>query len=252
MHGFEPGLPSLSYLALTTTHALTAATFFSPDRLSYPPRRSRRDRLRTTRRRAPRDVAGDWPRRRPSASRATTRSSRSASIPPSSSRRRNAGLIALELEPGGRSTVRALARLLRDFPDWELHLLHTKPLGFRPPIPRDVRRRVHVRSVRRAEQRAAALGKRRSSFLPTTARNGSSSRRRLRERRSLRAGRRHRLARHGADRGRAGPRPSRRRGPRARGNPELRPARRASSTRSTRASAASRASARPPRTTPTR
>src|ERR687891_699136 len=46
VHGFEPGLPSLSYLALTTTHALTAATFFSPDRLSYPARRSRRDRLR--------------------------------------------------------------------------------------------------------------------------------------------------------------------------------------------------------------
>ncbi len=46
VHGFEPGLPSLSYLALTSTHALTAATFFSPDRLAYPPRRSRRDRLR--------------------------------------------------------------------------------------------------------------------------------------------------------------------------------------------------------------
>src|SRR5262245_28949141 len=46
VHGFEPGLPSLSYLALTSTHALTAATFFSPDRLGYPTRRSRRDRLR--------------------------------------------------------------------------------------------------------------------------------------------------------------------------------------------------------------
>ena len=47
VHGFEPGLPSLSYLALTSTHALTAATFFSVDRLGYPARRSRRDRLRT-------------------------------------------------------------------------------------------------------------------------------------------------------------------------------------------------------------
>jgi hypothetical protein len=47
VHGFEPGLPSLSYLALTTTQALTAATFFSVDRLGYPARRSRRDRLRT-------------------------------------------------------------------------------------------------------------------------------------------------------------------------------------------------------------
>ncbi len=47
VHGFEPGLPSLSYLALTSTHALIAATFFSVDRLAYPARRSRRDRLRT-------------------------------------------------------------------------------------------------------------------------------------------------------------------------------------------------------------
>ena len=157
VHGFEPGLPSLSYLALTTTHALTAATFFSPDRLSYPPRRSRRDRLRTrvdallatsseTAEAAAERFEGDY-----------------AIIPlgvdttlfePSPKRT----LIALELEPGGRSTVRTLARLLRELPDWELHLLHTKPLGFRPPIPRDVRRRVHVRSVRRPDQRARALG----------------------------------------------------------------------------------------------
>src|SRR5919106_769153 len=47
VHGFGPGLPSLSYLALTSTHALTAATFFSIDRLAYPARRSRRDRPRT-------------------------------------------------------------------------------------------------------------------------------------------------------------------------------------------------------------
>ncbi len=46
VHGFEPGLPSVSYLALTSTRALTAATFFSVDRLGYPARRSRRDRLR--------------------------------------------------------------------------------------------------------------------------------------------------------------------------------------------------------------
>jgi predicted metal-dependent phosphoesterase TrpH/glycosyltransferase involved in cell wall biosynthesis len=158
VHGFEPGLPSLSYLALTSTHALTAATFFSPDRLSYPPRRSRRDRLRarvdallatspaTAEAAAERFEGGDYTLIalgvdstlfRPAAKRPT---------------------IALELEPGGRSTARAVARLLRELPDWELTLLHTKPLGFRPPIPRDVRKRVHVRAVRRPAQRAAALG----------------------------------------------------------------------------------------------
>src|SRR5436190_2203484 len=44
VHGFEPGLPSLSYLALRDAAALTVATFFSPERLSYPPARARRDR----------------------------------------------------------------------------------------------------------------------------------------------------------------------------------------------------------------
>ena len=45
VHGFEPGLPSLSYLALRDSAALTAATFFSPDRLGYPPGRAQRERL---------------------------------------------------------------------------------------------------------------------------------------------------------------------------------------------------------------
>ena len=80
VHGFEPGLPSLSYLALTSTHALTAATFFSQDRLAYPPRRSRRDRLR-----ARVDALFSQRRKRSptqpqSVSRATTRWFRSASI----------------------------------------------------------------------------------------------------------------------------------------------------------------------------
>src|SRR5438477_95545 len=45
VHGFEPGLPSLSYLALRHADALTAATFFSPERLGYPPGKAQRARL---------------------------------------------------------------------------------------------------------------------------------------------------------------------------------------------------------------
>src|SRR6266436_5115252 len=45
VHGFEPGLPSLSYLALRDTDALTVATFVSPDRLTYPPGRTQREKL---------------------------------------------------------------------------------------------------------------------------------------------------------------------------------------------------------------
>ena len=157
VHGFEPGLPSLSYLALTSTHALTAATFFSVDRLGYPARRSRRDRLRTridallatsveTAEAAADRFEGDY-----------------GVIPlgvdldlfgPAPKRQ----LLAIELEAAGRSTTRALLRLLEDAPAWEATLLHTKPLGFRPAIPRRLRQRVRVRATRTSAQRADALG----------------------------------------------------------------------------------------------
>ena len=45
VHGFEPGLPSLSYLALRDSRALAVATFLSPERLGYPPGRAQRERL---------------------------------------------------------------------------------------------------------------------------------------------------------------------------------------------------------------
>src|SRR5919202_705583 len=45
VHGFEPGLPSLSYLALRDADALSVATFSSPERLGYPPARSQREKL---------------------------------------------------------------------------------------------------------------------------------------------------------------------------------------------------------------
>src|SRR4029078_3246876 len=67
-------------------------------------------------------------------------------------------LLVVELEPSGRFTTRALLRLLPELPQWEALLLHTKPLGFRPAIPRSVRRRVHVRATRGTQQRVDALG----------------------------------------------------------------------------------------------
>jgi hypothetical protein len=157
VHGFEPGLPSLSYLALTTTKALTAATFFSVDRLGYPARRSRRDLLRA----------------RVDALLATSSETAAAAalrfegdyrlVPMGVDIQRfepttKEDLIVVELEAAGRATTRALLRLLRTLPDWKATLLHTKPLGFRPAIPRATRPRVHVRSARTAAQRAEALG----------------------------------------------------------------------------------------------
>jgi glycosyltransferase involved in cell wall biosynthesis len=156
VHGFEPGLPSLSYLALTSAHALTAATFFSADRLSYPPRRSRRDRLRARvdallatseaiAEAAAERFEGDYM--------LVPLGADTAFYVPAAKKPK----IAIELEPGGRAVTRAVLKTLRELPDWEAALLHTKPLGFRPTIPRSVRKRVHVRAVRRPDQRLAAL-----------------------------------------------------------------------------------------------
>jgi predicted metal-dependent phosphoesterase TrpH len=156
VHGFEPGLPSLSYVALTSTDALTAATFFSTERLGYPARRSRRDRLRirvdallatseATAEAATERFHGDY--------RLVPIGVDTDLFRPAAKRR----AIAVELEPAGRAATRSLLRQLRDLPGWELALLHTKPLGFRPAIPRAVRGRVHVRAVRRPSHRAEAL-----------------------------------------------------------------------------------------------
>jgi predicted metal-dependent phosphoesterase TrpH/glycosyltransferase involved in cell wall biosynthesis len=164
VHGFEPGLPSLSYLALTSTHALTAATFFSADRLAYPARRSRRDRLRAR-------VDALLATSEETAEAASDRFEGEYRIVPLGidldvfrpARKRR--VIAIELEPGGRQTTRALLRLLDDAPGWEAVLLHTKPLGFRPTIPRRLRSRVHVRATRTTGQRVDALGSA-SVFVP--------------------------------------------------------------------------------------
>jgi len=157
VHGVEPGIPSISYLALTQARCLTVATFFSSDRLGYPARRSRRDRLRI----------------RVDALLATSEATMTAAglrfegdyrlIPLGVDTtlfrpRRKRRVIAVELEIAGRPTTRALIDMLHDLDGWELHLLHTKPLAYRPAIPRTLRDRAHVRSVRRPEQRASVLG----------------------------------------------------------------------------------------------
>src|SRR4029077_15247231 len=55
--------------------------------------------------------------------------------------------IVLEWGPAERPLLRALARELAQQPAWELVLLRTRPLGARPPLPRRLRGRVHVRTA---------------------------------------------------------------------------------------------------------
>jgi predicted metal-dependent phosphoesterase TrpH len=157
VHAFEPGLPSLSYLALRETDALTVATFVSPDRLGYPPGRTQREKLlarvdalvalsERARDAAAERFPGDYhllsPGFDPSlyAERDKTRS------------------IVVELRPNERALARSVVRALRELPGWELILLRTRPLVARPAIPRDLATRVHLRTARDGASRAALLG----------------------------------------------------------------------------------------------
>lgn len=156
VHGFEPGLPSLSYLALRDTSALTVATFFSPERLAYPPARARRERLLG----------------RLDALLATSEATAAAAaerfpgryqlVPcgvdldrfaPAPKRK----LVVLEWRQAERALLRALARELAAQPEWELVVLRTRPLGTRPPVPRALRGRMHVRTALDGPARAELL-----------------------------------------------------------------------------------------------
>jgi predicted metal-dependent phosphoesterase TrpH/glycosyltransferase involved in cell wall biosynthesis len=144
VHGFEPGLPSLSYLALRHADALTAATFFSPERLGYPPGRAQRERLLG----------------RLDALLATSEETAAAAalrfpgtyelVPLGVDLARHAPgpktrTVVVEWRQLERPLLRAIVHELVRLPDWELVLLRTRPLSGRPPLPRALRGRLHVR-----------------------------------------------------------------------------------------------------------
>jgi predicted metal-dependent phosphoesterase TrpH len=164
VHGFEPGLPSLSYLALREAAALSVATFFSPERLAYPLGKAQRDRLlarvdaliATTP-----EVAAAARARFPGDFRILPRGVDTALFAPSRKIRR----IVFELDPAERPTARAAIRMLDELPGWELVLLRTRPLSARPAIPRRLREQVHVRTTRDPAARAALLDSA-SIFIP--------------------------------------------------------------------------------------
>jgi predicted metal-dependent phosphoesterase TrpH len=156
VHGFEPGLPSLSYLALRDTDALTVATFSSPERLGYPPARSQRERLlaRLDALLALSETARDAAAERfPGEYRLISPGFDPALFEPVAKRR----LIVVELRPNERAVARSVMHALRGLPGWELVLLRTKPLIARPAIPRDLASRVRVRTARDGAARASLL-----------------------------------------------------------------------------------------------
>ncbi len=164
VHGFEPGLPSLSYLALRDAQALTVATFLSPARLGYPPGRAQRERLlgrldallATSE-----ETVAAASARFPGHYRVVPDGVDLQLFSPAAKRKQ----VVLEWRPAERPLARAVFRALAELPDWELVLLRTKPLTGRPTIPRRLRGRVSVRTARDAAARAPLLASA-SLFVP--------------------------------------------------------------------------------------
>ena len=156
VHGFEPGLPSLSYLALRDSHALGVATFISAERLAYPPGKPQRQRLLSRidalLATSP-DVAAAAGIRLPGDYRVVSPGVDTKLFRPAQKRRQ----IVLEWRPTERQLARSVLRALRELPEWELVLLRTKSLSGRPTIPRALAGRVIVRTARDGAARAALL-----------------------------------------------------------------------------------------------
>jgi predicted metal-dependent phosphoesterase TrpH len=156
VHGFEPGVPSLSYLALRDTEALAVATFFSPERVFYPPGKAQRARLlgridallatsQATADAAHERFPGDYTVISPGVDHALFR--------PSRQRRK----VVVELVPGEREAARKAIRSLDEHDNWEVVLLRQSALARRPYVPLRLRGRVHVRTQPPTEERAALL-----------------------------------------------------------------------------------------------
>ena len=156
VHGFEPGLPSISYLALRDSQALGVATFFSPDRLGYPPRKALREKLLAridALLATSESAAAAAAERFPGDYRLISHGVDTELFAPGVKRQ----LVVIELHSGSLPVARAALRSLRELPGWEAVLLRTKPLSTRPGIPYALRDRVVVRSGRTPAARAAVL-----------------------------------------------------------------------------------------------
>jgi predicted metal-dependent phosphoesterase TrpH len=156
VHGFEPGLPSLSYLALRDSAALTVATFFSPERLGYPPGRAQRERLlaRLDALLATSDeVAEAAAVRFPGRYELVPQGIDPELFAPAKKR----PLVVMEWRQTERPLLRALVRELAQQPGWELVLLRTRVPASRPAVSPRLRGRMRVRTARTGAMRAELL-----------------------------------------------------------------------------------------------
>jgi predicted metal-dependent phosphoesterase TrpH len=164
VHGFEPGLPSLSNLALRHAHTISVASFFSPERLGYPPGKAQRERLLgridALVASSP-EVAKAAAERFPGDYRVVSPGVDTSLFHPGRKRR----LIVLEWRGLERPLARSVIRMLDELLGWELVVLRTRPFSGRPYVPRRLVGRIHSRLARDAETRAALLAEA-SIFVP--------------------------------------------------------------------------------------
>ena len=156
LHAHEPGLPSLSYLALRDSRAISVATFHSPERLAYPPGKKQRERLLSridgltavgeeTLSAARARFPGDYRALPYGIELDRVRASRPADR------------FLFEWRADELARGRAALRELRGLPGWELVFVRTSPLSGRPYVPRALRDRVTVRTALDGESRARLL-----------------------------------------------------------------------------------------------
>ena len=156
VHGVEPAMPSLSYLALRDAKSLAVATFFSPDRLAYPPGRAQRERLLN---RIDVLLATSAPalaaaaERFPGAYELVSEGVDVELFAPATKRR----LIVVEWRPAARPLARSVLRTLRELPGWEVAFVRTRTTFGRPFVPRAVLDRVSIATLRTSALRAQLL-----------------------------------------------------------------------------------------------
>jgi predicted metal-dependent phosphoesterase TrpH/glycosyltransferase involved in cell wall biosynthesis len=156
LHGFDPGLPSLSYLALRDADSLAVATFTSANRLGYPPARSLREKLlaRLDLLIAPSAAVRDAAEQRfPGDYRIVSPGVDTSLHAPATKEK----TIVVELRPNERIVARGVLLALRELPGWSVVLLRTRPLIGRPAIPRVLAGRVQLRTLRDGKARAPLL-----------------------------------------------------------------------------------------------
>jgi predicted metal-dependent phosphoesterase TrpH len=153
VHAHDPGVPSLSYVALRRARALTVATFHSAERLAYPPGKGQREKLltRIDALTAVGPKVAEAARARFPGDYTTLPTGVDSDVfRPGPSRKR----FVLEWRPDEVQRARAALAALTELPGWELVVLRTRPLSGRPYVPRALRGRVAVRRAFDAETRA--------------------------------------------------------------------------------------------------